>query len=56
MCYAEILKQLATKENKTEKEIDAIMQQAIEKANIDCTVEEFIQIVSFFVQKRRYIA
>ncbi len=56
MGYNEILKQLAIKENKTEKEIENAMQQAINRSGLECTAKEFIQIASFFINKRRYIA
>lgn len=56
MGYNEILKNLAIKEKKTEKEIEDDMQQAINKAGLKCSAEEFIKVVSFFISKRRYIA
>lgn len=56
MKYEKILKQLAEKENVTVKEIENEMQMSLNDTGLDCTPKEFIEIVSFFVNKRRYIA
>ena len=56
MTYEEILKQIAAEENISEKEIESEMQKALDGAGLDCTSKEFIEIISFFIGKRRYIA
>ncbi len=56
MSYKKMLKQLAIKENVSVKEIENEMQAAINNAGLDCTVKDFIEITSFFINKRRYIA
>lgn len=55
MTYEKNLKQLAIKENTSEKEIENAMQRAINMAGLDCSPKEFIEITSFFINKRRYI-
>ena len=56
MRYEDVLKVLAVKNGVTEKEIENEMQLALKLAGLECTVKEFINDVSFFVNKRRYIA
>ncbi len=55
MKYEKILKQLAEKENVTVKEIENEMQKAINSVGLEYTPKEFIKIVSFFANQRRYI-
>ncbi len=50
MKYKEILKQLAIKENVTEKEIEKEMQLAINLAGLNCSVEEFIKTSSKLIK------
>lgn len=54
--YEKILKQLAKKEKLTTKEVENEIQNALCSAGLDCTAKEFIEITSFFILKRRYIA
>ena len=56
MRYEDVLKVLAVKNGATEKEIENEMQLALKLAGLECTAKEFINDVSFFVNKRRYIA
>lgn len=56
MKYENVLKVLALKNKVTEKEIENEMQLALELAGLDCTAKEFVEDISFFVSKRRYIA
>ena len=56
MKYEDMLKQLATEKNISEKEIEGEMQKALDSAGINCTAKEFIEMVSFYINKRRYIA
>ncbi len=56
MRYKEILKKLSIKENVSVKEIECEMQAAINNAGLDCSAKEFIETISFFIAKRRYIA
>lgn len=52
MEYKQMLKQLANKENVSEKEIEREMQAAIKCAGQDCSVKEFIEITSNLIQKK----
>ena len=56
MPYKTILRQLAIKENKSEHQIEREMQQALIGAGLDCTVQEFVELTSFFINERRYRA
>ena len=47
-----MLKQLAQKENVSEKEIEREMQAAIRHAGYDCSVKEFIETAACLVKEK----
>ena len=55
MDYKAILKQLAKKENVPVSEIEKEMKYALSCAGINCSAEEFIKMISFFLRKKDYI-
>ena len=55
MNYKKILKQLATKENVPEKEIEKEMELAISLAGLDCSARKFIDVATKTIEKRLYI-
>ncbi len=54
MKYEKIIRQIALKENISEKEVEQEMQSAIDAAGLDCTVKEFIKIMSSKLKKTIY--
>ena len=55
MRYKEILKELAFRENVSEKEIEAEMNEAIRAAGLECSAKEFIEgVVDFLKEKTIY--
>lgn len=52
MSYKEIIKQIAIKENISEKEVEMEMEAAIRLAGFDCSVEDFIKMSSKLIKKR----
>jgi len=56
MTYNKILKQLASKEKISTKEIEQEIQFALNNAKIEYSAKEFIEEVSFYISNRRYIA
>ena len=50
------IKAIGKKEKLTTKEVENEIQKALCSAGLDCTAKEFIEITSFFINKRRYIA
>ena len=52
MTYKKMLKQLAQKENVSEKEIEREMQAAIRHAGYDCSVKEFIETAACLVKEK----
>lgn len=51
MTYKKILKKLSIKENIPEKEIENEIQKALSGAGLDCSAKEFIETISFFIEK-----
>ena len=51
MNYNKILKQIAVKENISEKEIENEMKKAITMAGYDCSVQEFIEMSVKLLEK-----
>lgn len=54
MKYKKIIRQIALKENISEKEVEQEMQSAIDTAGLNCTVQEFIKIMSSNLKKTIY--
>ena len=54
MKYGKIIKQIALKENISRKAVKQEMQSAIYSAGLDCTVEEFIRIMSSSIKRTIY--
>lgn len=52
MKYKQILKELALKENVSEKEIEREMKIAIEAAGLKCSVKEFIETTSNLLKQK----
>lgn len=55
MNYNEILRRIADRENVSINDVENEMVEAIGRAGLDCTVEEFIDTVARMVMQRRYI-
>ena len=55
MIYADILKEIARRENISVVEVELQMKNAIEAAGYDCSVSDFIEIVTkMLVEKTIY--
>lgn len=54
MKYKKIIRQIALKENISEKAVEQEMQSAIYAAGLDCSVQEFIKIMSLNIKKTIY--
>lgn len=52
MTYKKMLRQLALKENVSVKEIESEMQSAIDYAGLDCSIKEFIEIMSKLIKEK----
>ena len=55
MKYSDILNEIAEKERISAKEVRAEIESVLKVANINCSVEEFLSIVTADIIKRRYI-
>lgn len=52
MTYKKMLRQLALKENVSVKEIESEMQSAIYYAGLDCSIKEFIEMMSKLIKEK----
>lgn len=55
MKYSDILNEIAEKEKISAKEVRAEIESVLKVANVDCSVEEFLSIVTADIIKRLYI-